>query len=339
MAKELPPLKRSEITTAVKIMAALKQSGSTVEQALRDAFRKNGLDTKAKQDAVFRYIAIYNDVLAEKIDEHLADGVGVAAQIGHSEAAKAVGGERVKGAVLKYDPKRTEKYLALITPENGRGLAAVFTDKMTEKAVKDLRRVTVDVFRRADLDGLTANERHKALQKGWDEAAGDLNTFRFIDQGGKEWENARYLQMLVRTTQARVHREAFADTLVENGDDLVRVSPDGDSCPICTAWAGLIISVSGSDPDFPSYADSLDAGLWHPNCGCQMERMDETVHKEEIQAQKDAPTPDDLTDLDAMGEYRNDAGLPDSEPATDGTDFKEAAMAAYRRTLDKRKSA
>lgn len=336
MAKTLPPLKRSEVDTAAKIMLALKQSGSATEQRLREYLRKQGVASKDKQDAAFRLLAGMHAELAKDIDAILAEGVETAAGIGHQEAAKAIERESVRRQVLRYDPKRTDKYLSLITPENGRGLAAVFTDKMTERAVKDLRRITVETFRQADLNAWTANERQKELQKAWDIAAGDTNAFRFIDQGGKQWDNARYLQMLVRTTQARVHREAYADTLVENGDDLAIIEEQGDNCPTCQAWDGLIISVSGTNEKYPSYSDAVDSGWGHPNCDGVLRRADETLDAENIKAQGEAKTPDDLEDLDAMREYRDAIGIETPTRDEAMTDFSELAMERYKERLAKR---
>jgi hypothetical protein len=167
------------------------------------------------------------------------------------------------------------------------------------------------------------------MAQAWTEAAGNDSAFRFVDSRGQSWENARYLQMLTRTTQARVHRESFNDVLTANGDDLARIVPQGDNCPTCQAWAGLIISVSGTNEKYPSYDDALESGLFHPNCDCGMERVDETLDAEDTERQANAPTPDDLEDLDAMAAYREEIGLPDAmkEPQTD---FTEEAMRRYK---------
>lgn len=332
MAKTLPPLKRSEVDSAAQIIQALKIHGRDLEQVIRDTARRKGVTV----ERLAAEIIAGNESLRKDLDRIIADGVERAAGIGHQEAAKAIEGEAVRRQVLKYDPKRTAKYLALIAPENGRGLAAVFTDKMSERAIKDLRRITVETFRQADLNGWTANDRNKELQKAWDVAAGDLNAFRFVDNSGKEWENARYLQMLVRTTQARVHREAYADTLVENGDDLAVVTPAGDNCPTCQAWAGIIVSVSGTNEKYPAYESAVDAGLFHPNCDCTLERVDETLDAENIATQADAKTPDDLEDLDAMRAYRDEIGLATAKPDDGKTDFSELAMERYKERLAKR---
>lgn len=335
----MPALKRSQLDTAVLIMDALRGNARALEQALREYIREQGVATKADQDAALRMMAQHYRGLAEKLDAIVGKGAGNAAELGHAEAAKAIAGERVRRQVLRYDPKRTAKYLSIITPENGRGLAAVFTDKMTEKAVKDLRRITVDVFRRADLESLTARERAKELQTAWLAASGEPDGFRFIAKNDVAWENARYLQMLVRTTQARVWRESFADTLIENGDDLARITPQGDNCKFCEAWAGLIVSVSGNDARFPSYADALDGGVFHPNCDCYLDRVDETVDAADTAKQAEAKTPDP-EDLEAVQAYREEIGLPKAKgEGASGTDFSEMAAERYRERLAKRKSA
>ncbi len=332
MAKTLPPLKRSEVDSAAQIIEALKVHGRDLEQVIRETARKKGVTV----ERLAAEIIAGNESLRVDLEKIIAQGVERAAGIGHQEAAKAIEGESVRRQVLRYDPNRTAKYLSLITPENGRGLAAVFTDKMSERAIKDLRRITIETFRQADLNAWTANERQKELQKAWDAAAGDLNAFRFVDVSGKEWDNARYLQMLVRTTQARVHREAYADTLVENGDDLAVVTPAGDNCPTCQAWAGIIVSVSGTNEKYPSYESAVDSGLFHPNCDCTLERVDETLDADNIAKQADAKTPGDLEDLDAMRAYREEIGLGKAKPDDGKTDFSELAMERYKDRLAKR---
>ncbi len=38
------------------------------------------------------------------------------------------------------------------------------------------------------------------------------------------------------------------------------------SCPICAAWEGVIVSVSGENRDYPSLDEAESAGCFHPRC-------------------------------------------------------------------------
>ena len=74
--------------------------------------------------------------------------------------------------------------------------------------------------------------------------------------------------------------------LVKNGDDLVRVSiVDGETCDVCAEWDGRILSISGTDTRFPSYEDAAEAGMFHPNCRCRLERVDPEWDAEDIEEQ------------------------------------------------------
>lgn len=227
---------------------------------------------------------------------------------GHEEAVRDIAdaaGEMIETEVARFDKKYAEDVFKMIHPAQDRNLAAVFTRRMAEADIRVLRTATVDTFRQASLEGWTGREIHKQLQARWDVLAGDMAGDRFVDAAGRRWDNARYLQMLVRTTVTRADREGYMNTLAENGDDLVMVrNVDGEACEICQAWDGLIISITGASTDYPSESDARAAGLWHPNCRCMTERVDEDLDAAAIDRQAAEPTPDDLTDLRALNAYR-----------------------------------
>lgn len=228
------------------------------------------------------------------------------------------------------------RYMEFIQPENGPSLAAVFTQKMSEEDREKLRGAVLKSIRQGELESWTARERAKEIQKAWDAAAGDLNAARFVDRSGREWDNARYLQMLVRTTQSRLSRESYIDTVVEHGDDLMRIQSAGDNCQYCQAWSGIIVSVTGTNPNYPSYDDAIDGGVFHNNCDCMLERIDETADEDDIKEQSNADNPDSWDDLDAMAEYRERAGLPPpTENENEVSDFSEEAAKAYKKARAK----
>lgn len=216
-------------------------------------------------------------------------------------------GEDPGNGVTKFSREYAEDVFKRVSPENGRSLAATVTDNMASEDIKALRTATVDVYRAGALSGMTLQDMQKDIQARWDGIAGDRAAFRFVDGAGRPWENARYLQMLVRTTTARVARDSYFDTLAKNGDDLVIVqNADGEACDICNAWDGVILSITGSSEKYPSYQQALDAGCFHPNCRCMAERVDETIDKAEIKKQAETPTPDfEKREDETPAEYRN----------------------------------
>lgn len=224
-------------------------------------------------------------------------------------------GGKVNTTVLKFNRDRVRRYWEMIHPDNSQNLAAVFTQKMTATEIQNLRTAFIDASRQRQLEGWTQNTFQKEIQSRWDALAGNLASNRFVDSRGRAWSNANYLSMLARTTTARVARDSYFDTLIQNGDDLVRIGPSGDSCPICQAWIGVIISISGKHPQFPTYQDALDAGMFHPNCDCLQMRMDETVHAADIDRQANTKNPPDWSDPDTVQKYKDSFMADPSKPA------------------------
>jgi hypothetical protein len=228
----------------------------------------------------------------------------------HDAAIRDIAGQTgidPSNSVTKFSREYAEDVINRVTPANGRSLAAVLTDRMAETDIKALRTAVVEVYRESALSGMTMNEIAAGIKGKWDGLAGNMAANKFVDSAGKVWEDGRYLQMLVRTTTARVARDSYFNTLTQNGDDLAVIqNVDGDACDICAAWDEVIISITGNSGQYPSYNQALDAGWGHPNCRCTAERIDETIDKEATAQQAEADTPDFTRQPDEKdSEYRN----------------------------------
>jgi hypothetical protein len=225
------------------------------------------------------------------------------------EAIKDIAGQTgidPSNEITKFSRRYAEDTFKLVHPDNSKSLVGVFTEKMATEDIRQLRQAAVDTFREGALSGDTMTEMAAKLQGKWDKAAGDMATNRFVDAAGRQWDNGRYLQMLVRTTVAKTSREGYFNVLTEHGDDLaVIANVDGEACPICQAWDGVIISITGASEKYPSYNQATAAGWGHPNCRCTAERVDETVDAANITDQAKADTPDfDQGKGESDGEYR-----------------------------------
>lgn len=341
MADKIPllaDLRRVQIKASGEMMAALERARKNVAAKAREASASDVASERFRR-AFYRKVDGIYDLLDQELTDILKDAsvdtVNLTREAAVTKIRKVANTKKAKGMAVKFDPERMRRYIEFIQPENGPSLAAVFTQKMSQEDREILRVAVLKGIRQGELEGLTANQRHKAIQSAWDEAAGNLDGVRFIDSAGREWKNARYLQMLVRTTQSRLSRESYIDTVVEHGDDLMRIVPAGDNCKACQAWAGIIVSVTGNDERFPSYEDAIESGVYHPNCDCSLERVDETVDAEDSAAQANAKTPDDPSDLDAMQAYRDEIGLEEPEGRDGPVDFTDETAKAYQRARKK----
>lgn len=227
---------------------------------------------------------------------------------GYAVDSIAASGGKVAAGVGKWSPDYAKKVYELIAPANNQNLAGVFTDKMTRTNIQSLRSAVIDVNRQAALEGWTARKIRKEIEGRWWALSRSASDSMFTDISGRSWSNKRYLQMLTKTTTARIARESYNQTLIDNGDDLERIRNVGDSCPTCKAWDMVIISISGDDPNYPSYREAVDAGVFHPNCDCLTQRIDETVDADDIEHQARQKNVDweDLESVKAYGEKARD---------------------------------
>lgn len=88
----------------------------------------------------------------------------------------------------------------------------------------------------------------------------------FVDRGGHHWTLENYSEMAVLTAIERSTLAGYVDTMEEYGYDLAIIDGHAGACPICAAWEGVIVSVSGDNPDYPSLDDAENDGCFHPRC-------------------------------------------------------------------------
>ena len=103
----------------------------------------------------------------------------------------------------------------------------------------------------------------------------------FKDKAGKQWNMRTYAEMVARTTTMEAHVQGTANRLLENGQDLIKVTTHGDSCSMCTPWQGKVLSLTGKTEGYPTLEEAKSQGLFHPNCGHDFGLYIEDFGKEE----------------------------------------------------------
>lgn len=94
----------------------------------------------------------------------------------------------------------------------------------------------------------------------------DRGITSFVDKRGSRWDMATYAEMALLTAIENATVEGYTDTMQSYGFDLATISEHAGACPLCSAWQGVIVSVSGTNPDYPSLDDARGAGVFHPRC-------------------------------------------------------------------------
>lgn len=107
--------------------------------------------------------------------------------------------------------------------------------------------------------------RIQASQKMLNEFASKGIT-SFVDKAGRNWDLGSYAEMCARTVGSHAALQGHIDRQVEVGEDLVKVSTIGTTCPICQRWQGVVLSISGNNPKYHSLEEAKASGLFHPNC-------------------------------------------------------------------------
>ena len=94
----------------------------------------------------------------------------------------------------------------------------------------------------------------------------DQGVSSFTDRAGRNWSLSSYSEMALLTSIGRASLNGYVDTMQSYGYDLAVISSHAGSCPICQAWEGVIISVSGTDGEYPSLSEAASDGVFHPRC-------------------------------------------------------------------------
>lgn len=94
----------------------------------------------------------------------------------------------------------------------------------------------------------------------------DRGISSFIDKAGRTWDMETYAEMATLTAIERATRTGYTDTMREFGYDLAIISDHYGACPLCEAWQGMVISISGNTPGYHTLADAEAAGVFHPRC-------------------------------------------------------------------------
>ena len=284
-SKATANLKRNAAKTAEQMRRLVAQAVREAKAAIDAGLKAKAALTAAGRAPIEAQIDVaFRQKLQAKLQEALDALSSKSADSGNEEAIRQA---RDKGEIIpRFSTEYLQEYLARISPKNAPAIAAVFTSSMSASAKEALRLAAVDTFRAAAATGLTTRERMKLLQENWAQRAQDTNPFRFVDRAGRRWENARYVQMLARTTAQRVQTAAFCDSMLQGGYPLARISNDSGNkdCGVCSAWEGRLIDLTAGN-EFRKYGAvplraAREAGVFHPNCTHRLEYLSPTEYPE-----------------------------------------------------------
>ena len=130
------------------------------------------------------------------------------------------------------------------------------TNKLLDNATFQVLRKANDAYQEVMAHATTGllagvDTRIQASQKMLNEFASKGIT-SFVDKAGRNWDLSSYAEMCARTVGSHAALQGHIDRQVEVGEDLVKVSTIGTTCPICQRWQGVVLSISGNNPKYHS---------------------------------------------------------------------------------------
>ncbi|MCW2278729.1 phage minor capsid protein [Heliophilum fasciatum] len=144
--------------------------------------------------------------------------------------------------------------------------------KNTDRKVKQLvRSVVSDTIRTRAIEQqgrrtLTSEIAGKLAAKGLSERLQREAWVGIVDVAGRRWQLSTYAEMVVRTKLTQAHIEGVRTETLERGVDLAVVSSHG-ATDACRVFEGMVVSINGQTPGFPTYQQLRDSGkIFHPNC-------------------------------------------------------------------------
>jgi hypothetical protein len=197
----------------------------------------------------------------------------------------------------KFSKKHTDDYFARISPFTAAENVAInaHLGSMASTDIRAMQTAFTEAFREAQVAGMTSAERWTLMQSKLLKYADDPDTWQFIDRAGRKWKRGNYFNMVNRTVSAQVSRDAYNDTLTDEGRDLVQIiGPlSSNSHDACIKWVGRVVSLTGNTSGFPTLQDYVDDGGFHPNCVHSTVYISDKVEKtaQIIDEQRGTPAP------------------------------------------------
>ena len=97
------------------------------------------------------------------------------------------------------------------------------------------------------------------------ELRAQLGEERFLVINGRNYQPAKYAELLARTRTREASSQGSINTALRYGVDLMQWDSHSEICEYCAQFAGRVYSISGSDGDFPMLTEEPPL---HPNCRC-----------------------------------------------------------------------
>ncbi|WP_212927855.1 phage minor capsid protein [Oceanobacillus sp. J11TS1] len=226
-------------------MEAVATSDLSEEQAVEQLISDVG-------NILDQYDLLVDEVIPEAIINHYFGGV--------DEAAK----------LLKGDGIKTKKMSRLIHQE---AVGKIIDDTLLDfkAAIRTAKKSANTTIRNALDDvqgdfakGLLTGDARKVIQKRVAKSFEKEGLTAFITKDNRKLPLDFYAMTVTRTKMRDASVQGHVQRYIENGQDLVQIIENSDSCAVCAAHRGVVVSLTGDTEGYKS-VDEVQLPPYHPN--------------------------------------------------------------------------
>jgi len=226
----------------------------------------------AVRNKMFTELGKQYKVLNTNVNEWVDSEVKITAKNFWTYAREDLPKGAVAGTFGAFSKKHVADIVGLINPGTVNSQVAMnaHVGGMLTSDIRAVRAAVSTTIAEGAVEGLTNRKLAKRMEEKVRKATG---RFTFKDKRGRNWTADNYFGMLNRTLHATAARQTYITEATEElGYDLYKIeggvtgSSNVYEDDPCDDWAGKIISMTGATKGYPTYADAIAAGVFHPNC-------------------------------------------------------------------------
>ena len=256
-----------------KVKGIVNKSRRSINGAIKEATEDKGfLTSAAKRNKLFAELAAEYKVLNSNVNDWVTSEVDVTAKNWFNFAKEDLPKSASIPTFGAFSEKYVDDIIGFINPATADKQVAINAQigGMLTNDVRELRAAVSTTMAEGAVEGLTLPQMSDRMQKKVAKSAGQ---FKFLDKAGRAWTADNYFSMLNTTLHSNAARQTYIDVATkEAGYDLFIVtggvtgsSIDNPNDP-CDRWAGRIFSMTGATEGFPTYAEIVAEGVYHPRC-------------------------------------------------------------------------
>jgi hypothetical protein len=228
----------------------------------------------SRQAQLLKQVAVILDKFKASSGNYLTRALHRLAEYETKLAAEDL--SELKDAMKKsetWHAEYNEKYVVQVFQDCFTHIAGQ-TDRMKQSIKADLRKDAQEIFRRSSIDGTSRAKTYRTLR---DTILSKSPDFKFIDKAGRKWDSKVYFDMMTKTVMAQTQRDIYANTLANEGHDLVKITQNGAK-DACRNWEGKILSLTGATKGYPTLDEVTATGeIFHPNCKHRFVAYDQEI--------------------------------------------------------------